>query len=431
MKNFFCIVIVAALAVSDNNAAAAEKVTVVLEDNVDQMQLSAGSVAYRGDPELRDAFRTLQTRLQTMLVSSGRVDVKPKTAVNKAHTQDKVYLCSYTLVQGSVKRFQTGKPECYIVGLNLQAWNYLTETALPELTRTVDLRVPATTPENAFAYVVRYLAFITLEELSPVTVLKRDGNDIYVNAGSELLKKGDVLQIRGEGFREHASARVIGTERMSAVAELIDGNLSLVKVGAACRFVLPDVVEEAGSSAAGPRNKVPTMKISAVKATAASITVNTFSVQTMGFRGRAGKMYKAVPAKENIVIDLSGLPDKLSLQLRTMGQGTGLKLLALNPSLEQEESADYALACVINGYSERHTAGRTNDSGILAFQQNAELTVYFELKETKTGTVVVADTVKSVLQEQATGQRLDIADALVGDSTMQIVTKVQNAIRNK
>ncbi|HNX33296.1 MAG TPA: hypothetical protein PKM57_01625 [Kiritimatiellia bacterium] len=429
MRKFLCYVIVAALAVSTGGVAAAEKVTVVLEDNVDQMRLSAGSLAYRGDPELRDAFRTLQARLQTMLVSSGRVDVKPKNAFNKARTQEKVYLCSYTLVQGSVKKFQTGKPECYIIGLNLQAWNYLTETALPELTRTVDLRVPATTPENAFAYVVRYLAFITLEELSPVTVLKRDGNDIYVNAGSELLKKGDVLQIRGEGFREHASARVIGTERMSAVAELTDGDLSLVKAGAVCRFVLPDVVAEAGLADAGPRNKVPTVKISEVKTTVDSATVKTYNVQTTQYRGRASKMYKAVPAEQTV--DLSGLPDKLRLQLRTVGQGTGLKLLALNPSQEQEEAVDYALACVISGYSEWHTAGRTTDSGILAFQQKAALNVYFELKETKTGTVVVADTVKSVMQEPATGQRMDIADALIADSTMQIAAKIQNAVRNK
>jgi hypothetical protein len=424
MKKIVIPMMMAALTVSGGGSFAAERVTVLLEDNVDQIRQSAESLAYRGDPELHDAFRTLQTRLQTMLVSSGRVDVKPKTSIGKTLTRGKVYLCSYTLVQGNVLRFRSGKTGGYIIGVNLQAWNYLTETALPELTRTVELRVPATTPETALAYVARYLAFVTLETLSPVTVLERDGNDIRVDAGDELLKKGDVLQIR-EGLRKKAFARVVETERKSVVAELTDGDLSLVQVGAQCRFVLPEIVEEPGMPDAGP--KVPTVKIAEVRVAAMSANVSTYNVQAVKFRGRAGQMYRVVQAVQTI--DLSGLPEKLSLQLRTAGpQGTGVRLLAMTPTQEQDEVVDYVLECAVSGYNESHTSGQATESGMLLFHQKAALTVHFEMKETLTGTVMVADDVKSVMQQKATGQRQAIEDALIADCAKQIAMRIQNAV---
>ena len=416
MKKFLLNVIVAALAVFGGGASAAERITVILEDNADQMRQSEKSLAYRGDPELRDAFRTLQTRLQTMLVSSGRVDVKPKTSINKTLTQEKVYLCSYTLVQGSVLKSRPGKTDGFIIGLNLQAWNYLTETPLPELTKTVDLEIPATTPETAFAYVARYLAFSTLETLSPVTVLERDGNDIRVNAGSELLKKGDVLQIR-EGMRKKAIAHVVETERMSAIAELTDGDLSLVKAGSQCHFV----PWEPGP----PPNKVPTVNIEKVKVAAASATVNTYNVQWKQFGGRINRMYNLVRTEQ--AIDLSGLPDKLKLQLQTVGQEAGVQWLATNPS-QDPEAVDYVLDCVISGFSEEHTSGRVTDSGTLFFNQKTSLTVHFELKENKTGTVVTADDVKSVMQGMATDKRQNIEDALIANSAKQIAAKIRKAV---
>jgi len=414
----------AVLTMSGGEVLATGRVTVVLEDNVDQIRLSAESLAYRGDPELHDAFRTLQTRLQTMLISSGRVDVKPKSSIDKALTQGKVYLCSYTLVQGNVLRFRSGKNGGYVIGVNLQAWNYLTETALPELTRTVELRTPATTPETALAYVARYLAFITLETISPVTVLERNDNDIRVDAGDELLKKGDVLQIR-EGLRKKAFARVVETERGSVIAELTDGDLSLVKVGAQCRFVLPEIVEEPGMPDSRP--KEPVVKIAEVRVAAMSANINTYNVQAIKIRGRIGQMYRVVPAVQ--AVDLSGLPAKLNLQLRSaVPQGTGVRLLAMTPTQEQDEVVDYELECAIGDYNEWHTSGQATESGTLLFHQKAALAVHFEMKETATGTVMVSGDAKSVMRQMATRQRLAIEDALIADCAKQIAAKIQTAV---
>ena len=210
------------------------KPTVILERNSAQGggRFASDAPAYQGDPKLHDAFRTLHPRLQTMLVSSGRVNVKPEWEMERTLADENTRLCSYTLVQGKIGGDRLGRTE-YDIGINLQAWNYKTGEALPELTRTLDLKLFETSAENAFKETVRRLAFITLEALSPVEILEKEGTDVSVNAGGEILRPGDLLLVK-KGLRSNPNLilRVVEVELNKSICEIVNkGETENIRVG--------------------------------------------------------------------------------------------------------------------------------------------------------------------------------------------------------
>ncbi len=400
---------------------AGKRVTVILQDNLTQQggkRLASAPPPYEGDAVLKNAFATLQVRLQTMLVSSGRVDVKPTVAETKGLTEGGIFLCNYTLVQGRATGVKRGIKQEYILGINLQAWDYVTEKPLPELTRTVDLKLFEDTPENAFAFVTRYLAFLTLEAIAPVTVLEREDNTVSVSAGGELLKVGDLLSIR-KGLKKGASVRVVETDAQQSIGEVIGGDPALVEVGSKCRFVLPDNLNSDTKAAQAKGGYVPSVVVKEVKASVPESEFQTYAVREKatalggvsrlagGVLGLAGKSNaaagvavgaNAIPKDytvERVTVkrkraDVVDIPNLLLAKLKT--QNTGLKLLSFDGLSqkqieEQGRGSDFELTCEIVGYAEEHTNGKFVN-GELSFDQKGTLTANVTLVNTETKEVV-------------------------------------------
>ena len=221
-------------------------ITVILENNLKQggkwqERLQGQNFEYVGDPKLQDAFRTVHPRLTTMLGSSGRVNVKEEREIDKIVTDEDIYLCSYKLVQGKRTGFKRGNREEYIIGINLQAWNYVTGAALPKLMRTVEYKLFEDTEENAFKYVTSHLAFITLGALSPVTVLNKNakGTIVSVSAGGEILQPGDKLAVVDE-FRETKAELCVersDEDGDKSFCAIVTGDLL---IGDRCVFIFSD-----------------------------------------------------------------------------------------------------------------------------------------------------------------------------------------------
>lgn len=397
------------------------RVTVILEDNLIQQggkRLADTPPPYEGDPQLANAFKTVQVRMQTMLVSSGRVDVKPKTAIGKVLTEGNIFLCSYTLVQGKLTDVKRGRKQEYILGINLQAFDYVTEKPLTQLNRTVDLKLFEDSTENALAYVARYLAVITLEALSPVKILEKDGKTVSVNAGGELLKVGDVLSIR-KGLKKAADVRVVETDSTQSICEIVSGDETLIEIGAKCRFVLPDNLSSDTTSAKAKSAYVPTVVVKEVKSAVEDCSLSTFVVkEKVTNMNTAGKLLGSAFAlsgkrkAEGLVelgagvapktyevervtmkrkrADIVDIPKLLLAKLKT--QNTGLKMLSFDGMSQQEieaqgRSSDYELTCEIIGYAEEHTNGRyENDQ--LTFDQNGTVTANVTLVNTESKEVV-------------------------------------------
>jgi len=223
-----------------------EKPIVILEENIKQnggKWVANTPHVYEGDPVLKNAFRTVHARLETLLVSSGRVNVKSRMSIDKAATESNVYLCSYELVQGRHVS-KPGQKKIFILELNMRAWNYKDDTPLPELTRTLRTQNFYDTPEDAIAFITRYLAFATLEAISPVTITeieeqKTGAVAVAVSAGGELLKKGDKLLVKS-GLTGAIGLTVLETEATRSIC-IIDSraDAKLVKVGANVLFPEP------------------------------------------------------------------------------------------------------------------------------------------------------------------------------------------------
>jgi len=194
---------------------------------------------YLGDPYFWDAFQTVYDRLLPMLTSSGRIKVLHASKMDRAITEENVYVCSYKLVQGRRTGFKRDGKEEYIIGISLHTWNYLTGESFPALTRTVDIEAFERTQENAFKYAVRFLAFTMLRELSPVTILEKEGSDVSVSAGGEILQAGDILKVRA-GLRATIKLRVEETDLSRSICSIVNkAEASSVNVGAHCIFPQP------------------------------------------------------------------------------------------------------------------------------------------------------------------------------------------------
>jgi len=220
-----------------------EKPIVILEENIKQnggKWVADTPHVYEGDPVLKNAFRTVHARLETLLVNSGRVNVKSRMSIDKTVTDSNVYLCSYELVQGSHVT-KPGQKKIFILELNMRAWNYKDDTPLPELTRTLRTQNFYDTPEDAIAFITRYLAFATLEAVAPVTVteIEEQTRAVAVNAGGEFLKKGDKLRVKS-GLTGAIGLTVLETEATRSIC-IIDGGADVksVKVGAKVLFPEP------------------------------------------------------------------------------------------------------------------------------------------------------------------------------------------------
>lgn len=422
MKMTTYAVLVAAVFAFIAQADGANKmVTVILQDNLTQQdgsRLANTPPPYEGDPSLKNAFSTLQIRLQTMLVSSGRVDVKPNISETRALVEGGVYLCNYTLVQGKITGVKRGNKKEYILGINLQAWDYVAEKPLPELTRTIDLKLFEESPENAFAFVTRYLAFITLEALAPITVLEKEENIVSVNAGGELLKIGDVLSIR-KGLRNKVEVQVIETDAQQSIAEAIDGDADLIEIGAKCRFVLPDNLSSDTKASKAKSGYVPTVVVKEIKQSLSVCDYTTFVVREketkLGGLGRlAGKAFSiagenstanGVTKAANVLpkdytvervttrrrpADVVDIPKLLLAKLKT--QNIGLKMLSFDGLSqrqieEQGRVSDFELVCEIIGYAEEHSDGKFVD-GELTFNQKGTITANVTLANTETKEVI-------------------------------------------
>lgn len=391
------------------------KVTVILEDNLAQQ---GGKIAentpppYQGDPQLKNAFAALQTRLQTMLVSSGRVNVKPKSSASRAATDEKTYLCSYTLVQGQIVG-EKGTRKEYLIGINLQAWNYVDEAPLPELTRTVDIRITEDTPENAFKFVTRYLAFITLESISPVVILEKDGANVSVSAGGELLQPGDTLRVR-KGLKKVASLRVTETEALSSICEITDG---ATEPGDKCIFQLPAENQSTQTGMKNSSDYVPKVEIGRIvvtapknnivmpleakaKGTAVGGALKLGSGLAGGFLG--GKKDKSVLATGGATVNTldpktysveAGVAanrddlDNLSTMLTSGIKSRPLGITIVSNEGTDKVTPDYLLSCDISSFSESHTGGNLEGNG-LSFSQNATMVVNVSLKKIDTNELV-------------------------------------------
>ena len=449
---------------------AADKVTVILQDNLTQQggkRLANTPPPYVGDPALQNAFATLQVRLQTMLIASGRVNVKPTISETQGLTEGNIFLCNYTLVQGKITGIKRGTKQEYILGINLQAWDYVSEKPLPELNRTVDLKLFEESTENAFAYVTRYLAFLTLEAVAPVTVLEMEDTTISVNAGSELLKVGDLLSIR-KGLKKGAVVRVTETEANQSIAEVVDGDAEMIEVGAKCRFVLPDDLSSDTKTAKAKDGYVPTVVVKEVKESMGESEFVTFVVKEKETRLQAaGKLTGAALAlggkkkaeagtnlgadallpKEYTVervtvkrkrADIVDIPKLLLAKLKA--QDTGLKMLSFDGLTPQQieaqgRSSDFELTCEIIGYAEEHTNGNfVNDR--LTFDQKGTLIANVTLVNTETKEVVGgrAFAVTAVSEQKGVSiQALDSAgnllawDNVLTECVKQIAVKVKDA----
>lgn len=469
MKNFWIGMLLTALWVSGLRADDGARVTVILEDNLTQQggkRLAETPPPYVGDPALANAFKTLQVRLQTMLIASGRVDVKPKTAMAQAVAEGNIFLCSYTLVQGKITGVKRGRKQEYLIGINLQAFDYVSEKPLPQLNRTVDLKLFEESTENAFAYVTRYLAFLTLEAVAPVTVLEKDEGVVSVSAGGELLKVGDVLSIR-KGLRKGAEVRVVETDAQQAICEVISGDAALVEVGAKCRFVLPDNLSSDAQTAKTKSGYVPTVVVKEVKSAVEECAFTTFAVREketgmqaagrllgagLGLGGKrkaegavalgtglAPKEYEvervSVKRRRDDIVDI---PRLLLAKLKT--QDTGLKMLSFDGMSQQEIEAqgrgsDYELTCEIVGYAEEHTNGRF-ENGELTFDQKGTLTANVTLVNTETKEVAGGRAFPVTAVSERTGvsvHGLESAgsllawDGILTECVSQIAVKVREA----
>lgn len=391
-----------------------DKVTVILEDNLAQQ---GGKIAenapppYNGDIELKNAFATLQTRLQTMLVNSGRVNVKPKSSASRAASDEKTYLCSYTLVQGRIVG-QKGMNKEYLIGINLQAWNYLDETPFPQLTRTVDIRISEETPENAFKFVTRYLAFITLESISPVVIVEKDGSVVSVSAGGELLQPGDILRVR-KGLKKVAAIRVTETDALTSICEITEGD---AEVGAKCIFQLPAENQGTQAGMKNSTNYVPKIEIGKVVVTAPHEGIVTpLEAKAKGSSvgeavklgaGLAGGLFGGKD-KKNVTAGATGV-DALDSKTYSVESGsvasrsdlanlstmltTGIKskplgIIIISNDGPDKVAPDYVLSCDITSYSEAHT-GSVIENGVISFSQSATMTVLVSLMNRETNELV-------------------------------------------
>ena len=194
---------------------------------------------YLGEKHFWDAFQTVYDRLAPALTSSGRVRVLHASKIDETITDERTYICTYKLVQARKTGFKRDGKEEYIVGISMHAWNYGTGESFAPLTRTVDVEAFDRTPENAFKFVVRYLAFIMLEAVAPVTILEKDGTDVSVSAGGEILQKGDILKAK-KGLRGGPKLRVEETDLATSVCVIINkADIPSVEERARVIFPLP------------------------------------------------------------------------------------------------------------------------------------------------------------------------------------------------
>ena len=197
---------------------------------------------YLGEPYFWDSFQSVYDRLVPPLTSSGRVRVLHASQMDQTITDERTYVCTYKLVQGRRTGFKRDGKDEYIVGISMHAWNYGTGETFAPLTRTVDIEAFDRTPELAFKFVVRYLAFIMLEAVAPVTILEKDGADVSVSAGGEILQKGDILMAR-KGLRSTIALRVEETELSNSICTFVNkGEANSVDVGARVTFPLPSEI---------------------------------------------------------------------------------------------------------------------------------------------------------------------------------------------
>lgn len=449
-----------------------EKVTVILEDNLLQTVggRNANVPVYEGDPALKNAFSALQVRLQTMLVSSGRVDVKPKSSVDKTLTEDDVYLCNYTLVQGRRTGVTRGKKEEYIIGINLQGWNFKNETPIPELTRTVDLKLFEDSPENAFKYVTRYLAFITLEAVAPVVIeeIDKDENAVSVNVGGEIVQPGDILKVR-KGLRSTIEIRVENTELRESVCIVVNpADVDAIKPGAKCAFQLPENLSSDTAQAKNKQGYVPTVVIREIKQPGCQFEYTALQLKAQldetgsaiskvgslaGAFGRkktaataniiggmGAKNYSVEPAGVQQRTDFSSAKAPAVLLAKIKSQNMGLRVLSFDGMTDaqiaqQGRSSDYELVCEIIGYKEEHLDGKYVDEK-LTFTQRGVLTANVTLRNCESMEAVSGKSipVTAVCTRTVTTQAENTAGSLLAwddvmtEAAAQLAVEVRKAV---
>lgn len=197
------------------------KPIIILDSNVTQTGRWIADGAYQGDRELREALKTVETRLRMLFVNSGRVEVKSQLSATKTVTDPNTYKCGFELLQGrKITGSKRGNMEEYIIELGIETWNFKDDTPLPELTRGVRIQGFFQTPEDAMAFVMRYLAVFALGVISPVTVTEKEGSDFAVNAGDQLLNVGDKLQIKKGLRKSDITLTVVETDFAKSVCTI-------------------------------------------------------------------------------------------------------------------------------------------------------------------------------------------------------------------
>ena len=410
-----------------NSFAQQTKPIVIVEKNMVQSsgQWVRGTAnEYQGDKELLNAFQTVQVRLARLLDNSGRVKVRPFPSAADSFVEDNVYLCSYDLLQGRQTGRKRGMLKEYIVEIGMMAWNYKDSTSLSELSRSRRVQDYFESPEDAIEFVVRYLALTTLETISPITITEKEDTAIAVNAGGELLKNGDKLQVR-KGLTGKVLVTVDVTEGTRSICVVDPSDVDNVAVGAKVIYRLPEdeykVAEGNTTVVIRPvkMNLPPAYTISVFRVVVDDTPIASAPVANspganinLGLDiaravapGQIARFIPTVipgqapPPRHNtpprplrhVTVNDTSQSGKFTsgvLVAKIKTQDLGLAVLDFDGvSYAEDRQSDYELICEINGYAESHENGSISN-GMLTFDQKGVLSATVTLRNCKTLNVV-------------------------------------------